>query len=297
MPWRGQPSPRPAGPRTDRCSGRDRRAPGSPLRLAARAGSCKRQSVSVGPSKLGVSGIFAFPYFLSPLVRVEAPADPIARIGRARSCSAAARARPSRASTTARARASMVTAVSGSNSGQGAGTGPSPSRQSAYSPSRASDGAVWDGCPGASSGSVSGFRSGILVSPFGTLASSASAASRMRVNAADSDSSCAAARARSHAARSAGTVQCSDTSRRRRVPFGILPESDTARQRRATNLATCGTSLNEGRGMNSGDTAQEGRRTHRGSPLNEGRGVNPGDTLRATVQQRACHHRSTKAGA
>ena len=57
------------------------------------------------------------------------------------------------------------------------------------------------------------------------------------------------------------------------------------------------TALNEGRGVNPGDTPTRPRtRCRRTGTLNEGRGVNPGDTLpRAGVPVR--DDRSTKAGA
>ena len=56
--------------------------------------------------------------------------------------------------------------------------------------------------------------------------------------------------------------------------------------------------LNEGRGVNPGDTrtTHPGRRSAR--PLNEGRGVNPGDTgARHALAGRLGPRRSTKAGA
>ena len=37
-------------------------------------------------------------------------------------------------------------------------------------------------------------------------------------------------------------------------------------------------SLNEGRGINPGDTSPSARCQDRSAPLNEGRGINPGDT-------------------
>ena len=54
--------------------------------------------------------------------------------------------------------------------------------------------------------------------------------------------------------------------------------------------------LNEGRGMNPGDTIRFliMRRPH--STLNEGRGMNPGDTARQS-RELPDHQRSTKAGA
>ena len=55
--------------------------------------------------------------------------------------------------------------------------------------------------------------------------------------------------------------------------------------------------LNEGRGVNPGDTSAARRRPSPSSALNEGRGVNPGDTANAANHPAACHFRSTKAGA
>ena len=57
--------------------------------------------------------------------------------------------------------------------------------------------------------------------------------------------------------------------------------------------------LNEGRGVNPGDTSACGCARANGRPLNEGRGVNPGDTGRAVAGHGSacCQQRSTKAGA
>ena len=58
-----------------------------------------------------------------------------------------------------------------------------------------------------------------------------------------------------------------------------------------------GSSLNEGRGVNPGDTADPQRAQRSlGVPLNEGRGVNPGDTRLLAVAEPVAA-RSTKAGA
>ena len=57
-------------------------------------------------------------------------------------------------------------------------------------------------------------------------------------------------------------------------------------------------SLNEGRGVNPGDTADSlGGGSARSSSLNEGRGVNPGDTRRRPCGVVLVAVRSTKAGA
>ena len=55
--------------------------------------------------------------------------------------------------------------------------------------------------------------------------------------------------------------------------------------------------LNEGRGVNPGDTTPACPAEARSCPLNEGRGVNPGDTLAGGVVQVVGPPRSTKAGA
>ena len=63
--------------------------------------------------------------------------------------------------------------------------------------------------------------------------------------------------------------------------------------------ATSGEPLNEGRGVNPGDTRRTPAcRAHPASSLNEGRGVNPGDTDRPMRRSGALFEpRSTKAGA
>ena len=57
-------------------------------------------------------------------------------------------------------------------------------------------------------------------------------------------------------------------------------------------------SLNEGRGLNPGDTPRGPRADSRdAAPLNEGRGLNPGDTLAVLGENGPEAVRSTKAGA
>ncbi len=55
--------------------------------------------------------------------------------------------------------------------------------------------------------------------------------------------------------------------------------------------------LNEGRGVNPGDTRPDGGAQGRPGALNEGRGVNPGDTRRRVDPGAHRLERSTKAGA
>ena len=55
--------------------------------------------------------------------------------------------------------------------------------------------------------------------------------------------------------------------------------------------------LNEGRGLNPGDTCPIALCRQRAAPLNEGRGLNPGDTIAAEDLDELSLRRSTKAGA
>ena len=55
--------------------------------------------------------------------------------------------------------------------------------------------------------------------------------------------------------------------------------------------------LNEGRGINPGDTTAFSVRGNPRKPLNEGRGINPGDTVRVQASRLNVNYRSTKAGA
>ena len=59
----------------------------------------------------------------------------------------------------------------------------------------------------------------------------------------------------------------------------------------------CTSTLNEGRGVNPGDTARPMRASEPRPTLNEGRGVNPGDTGGQGGDDRGRGERSTKAGA
>ena len=75
---------------------------------------------------------------------------------------------------------------------------------------------------------------------------------------------------------------------------GVNP-GDTTKSR--PFLGCGGQPLNEGRGVNPGDTGRRRRGcSRRGCALNEGRGVNPGDTGMIFQSVRAAD-RSTKAGA
>ena len=70
-------------------------------------------------------------------------------------------------------------------------------------------------------------------------------------------------------------------------------------RRRSAATASRAASLNEGRGVNPGDTRppRASRRRRRGGSLNEGRGVNPGDTAERPEEHVEDRLRSTKAGA
>ena len=74
---------------------------------------------------------------------------------------------------------------------------------------------------------------------------------------------------------------------------GVNPGDTRPARQAGPSLAT----LNEGRGVNPGDTRAPQWIAGPPEPLNEGRGVNPGDTRRRRRDPIGCRDRSTKAGA